>query len=118
MPRLTVVLGVVLIVLGLGAYLLTGRVSVTAMVPAFFGVPLVGLGRLAAGEAFRRAALVLATLVAAAGVAGTARGLAALPRLLSGGDVERPEAVAVQAAMGLLCLTYVLLAALRLRARD
>jgi len=44
MPKTTLLFGVSLVVLGLGAYLVTGRESVTALIPAFFGLPVVGLG--------------------------------------------------------------------------
>lgn len=40
---------------------------------------------------------------------GTVRGLAKLPRLVTGGEVERPTAVAIQSAMSVLCGVFVLL---------
>jgi hypothetical protein len=51
MDRLTIVLGIVLVLLGVGAfgYALTGeQASVTALIPAFFGLPILGLGVAAA----------------------------------------------------------------------
>ncbi len=44
MAKITFGLGLVLIVLGLGAYFGTGRESLTALIPAFFGLPLALLG--------------------------------------------------------------------------
>jgi len=40
MPRLTIVLGVVLIAIGVGFYIGTGSQSVTALIPAFLGLPI------------------------------------------------------------------------------
>jgi len=44
MPSVTIALGVVLIILGLAGYFLTGAVSVTALIPAFFGLVLAVAG--------------------------------------------------------------------------
>ena len=51
----------------------------------------------------------VAGVIALLGFAGTVSGLMKLPRLLSGGELDRPRAVAVQAAMSILCLIFVLL---------
>ena len=47
MTNVTIGLGVVLLALGLGSYFGSGRTSVTALIPAFFGLPLLALGWLA-----------------------------------------------------------------------
>jgi hypothetical protein len=99
----------VLIALGLGGYFGTGRESVTALIPAFFGVPLLLLGLVALNERMRKHAIHIAVIVGLLGCAGTARGLMKLPALLTGSEIARPTAVAVQAAMAIVCLIYVLL---------
>ena len=47
MPRITIGTGVALTILALSTYFGTGMSSVTALIPAFFGVPLILLGWLA-----------------------------------------------------------------------
>ncbi len=47
MANVTIGLGIVLLALGLGSYFGSGRTSVTALIPAFFGLPLLVLGWLA-----------------------------------------------------------------------
>ena len=110
MARITIGLGLVLIALGLGSYFGTGRASVTALIPAFFGLPLLVVGLVALKERMRRNAMLIAFIIGLLGFAGTVRGgLMKLPTLLAGGELERPTAVAVQAAMAIVCLVFVLL---------
>ena len=108
MPKTTMLFGVALIVLGVVGYVATGGVSITALIPAAFGIVLVLLGWLALNERFRKHAMHVAVVVGLLGFLGTARGLMGLPRLLSG-DVERPAAVAAQGVMAILMLVYVAL---------
>lgn len=109
MAKITIGLGLVLIALGLGSYFGTGRASVTAMIPAFFGLPLLLLGLVALNERRRRTAVHIAVVLGLLGFAGSVTGLTKLPALLTGGELERPAAVAVQAAMAIACLVFVLL---------
>jgi len=46
-PRLTTLVGGALVVEGLGFYLGTGMTSITSMIPAFFGIPLIAMGIMA-----------------------------------------------------------------------
>ncbi|MFG0258758.1 MAG: hypothetical protein ACF8LK_00285 [Phycisphaerales bacterium JB041] len=66
--RLVIGFGVVMIVLGVAAYLLTGRSSVTAMIPSFFGVALVACG--AAAAKFGRSAIIVAFVIGLLGIGG------------------------------------------------
>ncbi len=109
MAKITIGLGVVLIALGVGGYFGTGRESWTALIPAFFGLPLLILGWVALKEHMRRHAMHVAGVIALLGFAGTVRGLMKLPVLLTGGQLDRSAAVALQAAMAILCLIFVLL---------
>lgn len=109
MPRLTIALGALLVVLGVGGYLATARSSPTALIPAAFGVVFVLLGWWATRPGWRKVAMHIAVLVGALGIAGTARGAMQLPALLSGETVDRPTAVVVQSVMAGLCLVYVIL---------
>jgi uncharacterized membrane protein len=109
MAKITIGLGLVLIALGLGSYFGTGRASVTALIPAFFGLPLLLLGLVALNERMRKTTIHIAAVIGLLGFAGTVSGLMKLPVLLTGGELARPAAVAVQAAMVIVCLVFVLL---------
>ena len=51
----------------------------------------------------------VAAAIGLLGFAGTVRGLMKLPVLLTGGELDRPAAVAVQAAMAIVCFIFVVL---------
>ena len=57
MNRVAIGYGVLLIVVGLVGYFGTGRVSVTALIPAFFGIPVLVCGGIALQEAPRKHAM-------------------------------------------------------------
>ncbi len=109
MAKITIGLGLVLIALGFGGYFGTGRTAGTALIPALFGLPLLILGWVALKEHMRRHTMHVAGVIALVGFAGTVRGLMKLPVLLTGGQLDRPAAVPLQAAMAILCLIFVLL---------
>jgi hypothetical protein len=108
LERLTIALGVILIGLGVGPYLATGGASVTALIPAFFGLPILAAGLLSLKPSRRRLALSISFGLALLGFLGTVPGLLRLPQLLLGGEVARPLAVLVQAAMATLCGAFLL----------
>ncbi len=109
MPKVTIGLGLVLIALGLGGYFGTGRESWTALIPVLFGLPLLILGLIALKERMRKGAMHVAVVIGLLGFLGTVRGLMKLPVLLTSGQLDRPAAVAVQAAMAMVCFVFVLL---------
>jgi hypothetical protein len=105
MPATTRLFGLILIVLGVASYMLTGRTSITAMIPAFFGAALVICAMVARNESMRKHAMHAAVALGLIGaIAALARGV---PAALSG-DAARP-AVMSQLAMGVLLLVYVAL---------
>ena len=111
MSRLALIIGVLLILLGVGGYFGLGRQSVTALIPAFFGVPLVVLGAVApkAGERARMHLMHAALVVALLGLLGSAGGLPGLLKLISGAEVERAEAAVSKSIMALLCALFVVM---------
>ena len=103
MPSTTRYFGLILIVLGLASYMLTGRTSVTALIPAIFGAVLVICALIARSENARRHAMHAAVAIGLLGaLAALGRGI---PAALSGG-AARP-AVLSQLIMGVLLLIYV-----------
>src|SRR5688572_11422375 len=79
MAYTTIVFGLVLTALGLAGYLLAGGVSVTALIPAFFGIVLLVLGVLARSEALRKHAMHAAAAVALIGFVGAFMSLLRAP---------------------------------------
>jgi len=102
MASTTIVFGVLLMFLGLGAYLASS--APTALIPAFFGIILMVLGFLARAEHLRKHAMHAAAAVALIGFAGALFSLLRTPIAL------RPAlAVASQAAMVILTAVFLFL---------
>lgn len=106
MPKITIFYSVLLILLGLGGYLLTDRESLTALIPAAFGVLLLAAGLVALKEAARKHAMHAASLLALIGFLGTMGGLRGIAILLFGGERERPLADGSKAVMAVLSLIF------------
>jgi lysylphosphatidylglycerol synthetase-like protein (DUF2156 family) len=109
MPQTAVAFGALLCLLGVGFYAGTGGASLTALIPAFLGLPLAVAGALARREGLRRHAMHGAALLGTLGFLGSLRGALKLPALLAGGEVARPAAVVAQSITALLCLVFVAL---------
>ncbi len=109
MPRITIAFGVILILMGLAGYFLTGMASVTALIPAFFGAPLAILGWIAFKPGARKHAMHVAAALALLGLGGTVPGVIKLIRAAGGAELARPPAVIVQSIMATLCLLFLVL---------
>lgn len=103
------VLGIVLVVMGVGAYVLSDFASVTALIPTIFGVLIAVLGVIGRRTDRHRLAAYGIGLLAVLGVLGSTRGIPDIIALLSGGSVDSTIAAVSQGAMIVICL--VLLAA-------
>ena len=86
MVGLTSGIGALLVVVGVGGYVMTGAASPTALIPAALGAVLLALAAWGRSERSRKHAMHGAMAVAVIGIAGTARGLMQLPTLLGGGE--------------------------------
>ena len=108
MPSTSITCGVVLILIGLIGYvygLIQGGASLTALIPAAFGLLLVILGFAArANENLRKHMMHAAVLVALIGFIVPAGRI--ISRL---GDLQLSLAVLSQIAMALVCLLFVIL---------
>jgi hypothetical protein len=107
--RTTVALGVALVVLGLGGYLLTGASSLTALIPAGFGVLFLVVGLLACSDRLRRHAMHAAVVLAVLGFLGSVRGLFRIADVFHPIST-RPAAIVAQAIIALPTLGYLVLA--------
>lgn len=107
---LSIVLGITLVVVGVGAYVLSDFASITALIPTIFGALIAILGVVGhRGTDRQRQAAYGIGLLAVLGVLGSTRGIPDIIALLTGGAVESTTAVVSQGAMIVICL--VLLAA-------
>lgn len=79
MASTTIVFGLLLTILGLAGYFLTGGISMTALIPAFFGVVLLALGFLARAENMRKHAMHAAAAVGLIGLLGALASLLRAP---------------------------------------
>ncbi len=103
MAPIAIGFGVLLALLGAVMYIYTGMLQITALIPAFFGIPLIGLGVLARNDKFRMHAMHGAALLGLVGFAMPAyMVIAGLIR----GD-EFTLAKQEQAAMAVICGVFV-----------
>ena len=109
MPRLTIVYATALILLGVIGYFVTDMISVTALIPTFFGLPVMVVGILAKNPSQKKHFMHLAAALGLLGFAGTVKGIFGMFTLLGGGEVARPGAVISQTIMAALSLIFVLL---------
>ncbi|MEM9386719.1 MAG: hypothetical protein AAGA68_16790 [Pseudomonadota bacterium] len=105
MPQITLAFSAALVALGVGAWLASGQSSITAMIPAFFGLPLGLAGALALREGWRKHAMHAAATIALLGALGS------LSRALAGLDFSAPLRLAtvVQLVMGVSLIVFLVL---------
>ena len=109
MPKATIWFAAALILLGVIGYVATGMVSVTALIPAFFGLVFLILGVLARKESLAKHVMHAASVLALLGVAGSFSGIPSVITMLGGGAVGMPAAAVSRAIMALLSLGYLVL---------
>jgi uncharacterized membrane protein len=110
MAKLSIGYGVVFIFMGLFSYFGISSESITALIPAFFGVPLIILGWLGLNEKYLKHTMHGAAVLMLLGFAGTVSGLFKFFKMLGGVQPERPAAVIVQTIMAVLCLVFLIFA--------
>lgn len=109
MPLTSIASGTLLVLIGAVGYIhgiMNEKPSITALIPAFFGMVLFILGVIARGkESLRKHLMHAAVVIALLGFVLTAG------RLVSKlGDLTMSPAVISQGAMALVCLVFVILA--------
>jgi hypothetical protein len=106
----TVFFGVLLIILGVAGYLLTGRASPTALIPAGPGVLFILLGVMARNARYRMHAMHAAAGLALLGfVMMIPGGLVPLARWAGGTEPAKPAAVVSRSIMAGLMLVFLVL---------
>ena len=99
MPGIAVGFGISLLALGIGVYLASGRSSLTALIPAAFGIALVALGFVARRPPATNHAMHAAAVISVLGFFGSVDGIFGLAQMVAGATVERPLAVAAKGVM-------------------
>ena len=110
MAKLSIAYGVIFILMGLISYLGISSESITALIPAFFGIPMLVLGWLGLNEKWLKHAMHVAAVLMLLGFFGTIGGLIKFFKMLGGVQPERLAAVIVQAIMALMCLVFLIFA--------
>lgn len=110
MAKLSITYGVIFILMGLISYFGISSESVTALIPAFFGIPMLILGWLALNEKYRKHSMHGAAVLMLLGFFGTVGGLIKFFKMIGGEQLERPAAVTVQAIMAVMCLVFLVFA--------
>jgi len=110
MRIISIVFGILLNVVGITSFVLTGSQHPTALIPAGMGVILLVCGILGikAGEKGRKHIMHVAVLVAVAGMIATYNGMLHLPDFFKG-TAEKPVKILSLSATFLLCAVYFVL---------
>ena len=107
--KLTIGFGLVLMVVGVVGFVLTGSAHPTALIPSWIGVVLAVAGGLALTEDTKRRMMWMhiAVTVGLLGFLGTIRSAVDVFRLAHGAYFEHPIAVEEKAATCLICMIFV-----------
>ena len=111
MARISIALAVALLLLGLGTYFGSSDAhpSITALIPAGFGLLLLACGLAALQPSWRRHAMhAVASISLLGALAASGRGVMSLVKLASGADVNKTALVSV-VAMAAICWLLVAL---------
>ena len=110
MPKLAIIFGLLLDVLGVASFIATGATHLTALIPAVFGTVIFLSGILAhVRPGLRKHAMHVAAVF---GLLGALGGLGmGLPKLgaFMAGTAQRPVAIVMQISMGLIALVFLAL---------
>jgi hypothetical protein len=104
--KITIIVGLILIGLGLYGYFGTGTTSLTALIPAFFGAPILMLGALALKDSMRKHAMhgaVMLGLLCFLGAIGN------VVRVLRSGKEIDAIAMTMTVSMGIVSGIFVVL---------
>ena len=95
-----------LLLLGLIGYLATGMQSITALIPAFFGIVVIIVMLLFARLARPSMSAWILLILAVVGLLATIGGIPKVVGLLMGQETARPAAVISQSIMALVSLVF------------
>lgn len=108
MPAITIGFGILLIVIGLISYFGTDGGSITALIPAFIGLPVILAGFAMSNPKYRTWSLYGAAALSLAMIAGSFRGISGFfNSLSSGATVTYPQII--QVVLAVLALVFLVL---------
>ena len=117
MPRSTRAYGIALVVIGVVGYFGSGRVSVTALIPAVLGAIAILCALVARNENYLKHAMHVAVLVGLAGIFGTISVIGDIPAFLQG--TAGPAAVIAKLMTLIMSVIFVALSVMSfVRARK
>jgi hypothetical protein len=105
MPKISVVIGILLSVLGLYGYFGMGMVSVTALIPLFIGIPIIILGLIAFDEQKLKHSMHASSVLVLLGLIGS---LYRLAHNIILGNLGSSSMILV--LMSLICIIFLALA--------
>ena len=107
--RIGIGIGVLFVLIGIAAYVLTDFASVTALIPAIFGIIIVALGIVGWQTGNERIAMYAMGVLAAISVAGSGRAIPDVLSLLRGESVDSVIATTTQGLTILLGLALLII---------
>ena len=111
MPTYSIICGILLSLIGIiGAIAAQsdGKFSVTALIPLFFGVPLILLGLVAQmKENLRKHLMHAALVIALLGLIGVLFS-PAIKGLIAGGEIKNMTSFLAQISMAIVCLSFII----------
>ena len=105
MPKVSIVFGFLLSVLGLYGYFGMGRVSITALIPLFIGVPVIILGLIAFNEKRIKDSMHAASVLVLLGLIGSVYRF--LQKVIMG-NLDGSSMILI--IMSVLCIIFLILA--------
>jgi uncharacterized membrane protein len=105
MPKISIVFGVLLSVLGLYGYFGMGKVSITALIPLFIGVPILILGVLAFDKQRLKHSMHAASVLIILGLIGC---LYRLVHKIIIGNIDESSIILI--LMSAICIIFLILA--------
>jgi hypothetical protein len=111
MAKVTLIVAVLLIALGVIGFVGTGSEHYTALIPAAFGLLLgiFGMLSLSADAGRRKIFMHINVTLGLLGFLGTVMGLIQWFQMLAGATLKNPPATESKAIMAIICLVYVAL---------
>ncbi|MGA1196639.1 MAG: hypothetical protein ACO36I_09105 [Candidatus Latescibacterota bacterium] len=110
--------GIFLIIMGLVGYFVLGAESVTALIPTFWGLPLLSLYLIGQyDERLKKTTRIVGLVLMLLGAGGSIGGIFKVIQFLSGETLARPGATLMQSLMFIICINYIRMAIKELRQR-
>lgn len=115
----TFLYGLLITILGVISYFATGQVSKTALIPCWFGLPIIFLAFTAwLKPKITKKVMIAALIIAFLALGGTIRGFGGFLTLITGGEVARPAATIAQFIMAIASLGYIFISGFNLSKQN